>query len=210
MRPSRRRFSAALAAGAALAGPLFARAETLSGPALANALRRGGYVLVMRHTRSPEAPPAPGAASPDNPGSERELDEEGKASATAIGAAIRRLRIPIGEVISSPTFRARQTVRLAGLTLARTAPELGDGGQSMSAAGAAQTAGLKAEVGRAPPSGSNRLLVTHFPNIRAAFGEAVGAVADGEILVFRPASSGTAELVGRVVPRDWAALGEAQ
>ena len=51
----------AILAGLALAALALpsARAQTLSGPDLVQALRQGGYVIVMRHASSPPAPPSP-------------------------------------------------------------------------------------------------------------------------------------------------------
>jgi hypothetical protein len=48
-----------------------------------------------------------------------------------MGEALRRLGIPIGDVLSSPTYRALETVRLARLGEATPRPELGDSGESM-------------------------------------------------------------------------------
>ncbi len=50
------------------------------------------------------------------------------------------------------------------------------------------------------------MLVTHRPNIVAAFGEAhaISVVEQGESLVFRPTGDGDAELVGRVTVKQWA------
>jgi hypothetical protein len=47
-----------------------------------------------------------------------------------MGKAIKTLGIPVGEVWSSPTYRALETVRLASLPNPTTAVELGDNGQS--------------------------------------------------------------------------------
>ena len=41
------------------------------------------------------------------------------------------LRIPIGDVLSSPTYRALETVRLGQFTTPQISAELGDNGQSM-------------------------------------------------------------------------------
>ncbi len=60
------------------------------------------------------------------------MDESGRAGATSMGTALRRLKIPIGAVLTSPTYRALETVRLARLENPKTYNELGDGGgQSM-------------------------------------------------------------------------------
>ena len=52
-----------------------------------------------------------GVANGDNAKLERQLDETGRTGATAMGETIRALRIPIGVVLTSPTYRAMETVR---------------------------------------------------------------------------------------------------
>ena len=101
----------------------------LSGTALVNALRRGGYVIVMRHASSPATPPDKEHANPDNLKLERQLDEAGRAGATAMGNALRGMKIPIGSVLTSPAYRALETVKFAGLRDSRPVEQLGDGGQ---------------------------------------------------------------------------------
>src|SRR4051812_37956788 len=103
-----------LAALVIAAGSLQAAAP-LSGPSLAQALKAGGYVILMRHASSPAMPPDKALAEPDNVAVERQLDQAGRESARAMGEAVKALRIPIGAVLSSPTYRALQTVRLASL-----------------------------------------------------------------------------------------------
>ena len=56
-------------------------------------------------------------SNPDNVPPERQLDEKGRTTAAAMGDALRRLKIPIGEVLTSPAYRARETARLARLRI---------------------------------------------------------------------------------------------
>jgi phosphohistidine phosphatase SixA len=183
-----------------------AGAAELQGPALTKALQRGGYVLVMRHAASPAAPPSAAEADPGNPQQERQLDAEGKAAATAMGAAVRKLHLRIGRVWSSPTYRALETARLAELPQPTAAAELGDHGQSMSAATGDQSAWLKAKAAERPRAGVDNVLITHMPNIAAAFGDAAKGLGDGEALVFQPDGKGHAELVARIPMADWPKL----
>ena len=108
-----------------------AHAQELGKGALLDALRAGGYVIVMRHASSPRTKPDAASAAAGNVDHERQLDEHGRETAKAMGEAIRRLGIPVGEVLSSPTFRAMQTARLLNLAAPTDVPELGDGGQGM-------------------------------------------------------------------------------
>ncbi len=178
----------------------------MDGAALARALQHGGYVLVMRHASSPPASPSAAEADPGNPDRQRQLDATGKAAAVAMGAAIHRLHIHVGQVWSSPTYRARQTARLAGWPTPMTAPELGDHGQSMSASTGQQAAWLRAKAAERPRPGTDVVLITHQPNIAAAFGQDAAGLGDGEALVFKPEGGGREELVGRIPMGDWPTL----
>jgi phosphohistidine phosphatase SixA len=197
-----RGFIACLAA-ALLALPVFA--QTLQDNALVNNLRQGGYVIVMRHASSPREVPDKQTANPDNTKPERQLDAVGRATATALGKALRDLRIPIGPVLSSPTYRALETIRYAQFGTPRTFPELGDNGQSMQGGTEAQAAWLRTQVMQFPVSG-NTLIVTHLPNISGAFPDLASGMADGEALIFAPDGTGTAHCIARVKIEAWSAM----
>lgn len=180
--------------------------ETTAGQPLIEALREGGYVLLMRHASSPAARPDKALADRENTALERQLDKNGRNTARAMGKAMRALHLPIREIISSPTYRALETVRMAGLPQPRTAVELGDGGQSMQPLQPSPAAWLRNLVAMIPASGTDSLIVTHAPNITAALGANLADVADGEILVFRPDGHGDAMLAGRIKIDEWPAL----
>jgi len=177
---------------------------------LTAALQRGGYVILMRHASSPGAPPDPAQADPENPHHERQLDEVGRTSARAMGDAFHRLRIPIGQVLSSTTYRALETARLADLGPAQPYDQLGDAGQSMTAdTSGTRGAWLRGKVAQAPKAGTDTLIITHSPNIREAFPTEGADLAEGEALVFRPDGQGGASLVARVKIQDWPRLADA-
>lgn len=185
-------------------------AAYLTGKDLTAAVQRGGYVILMRHASSPITPPDPAHADPENLHDERQLDEVGRASARAMGIAFHRLRIPIGQVLSSPTYRALETARLAALEPVQTFAQLGDAGKSMTPdAGGTRGAWLRDKVAQAPRAGTNTLIITHAPNIKEAFPTEGGDLADGEALIFRPDGQGGASLVARVKIQDWPRLADA-
>jgi phosphohistidine phosphatase SixA len=180
-------------------------AQTLSGEALVKALQKGGYVIVMRHASSPREAPDKQTANADNTKLERQLDEEGRTTATAMGQAFRDLKIPVGEVLSSPTYRALETVKYAQFGHAQPRPELGNDPKGMSGGTEAQTAWLKQQVTRFP-KGTNTILVTHMPNMRGAFPQDAAGLADGEAFVFGPDSKGGAVLLAKVKVEEWPQL----
>jgi phosphohistidine phosphatase SixA len=181
-----------------------AQSQAESPAALVAKLRQGGYVLVMRHASSPREVPAKEAANPDNTKLERQLDEAGRRGAQAMGQTLRDLHIPVGDVFTSPTYRALETVKLARLAHVRPVSELGDGGQSMQSVGEAQAAWLRSSAARIPVSG-NTIIVTHSPNIALAF-PAVGSVAEGETIVLHPDGKGSFDVTGRIKIEEWAQL----
>lgn len=197
-----------------LAAPLHA-AGAPEAALLVQQLRQGGYVLVMRHTDSPDQLPTAQSAEPDNTRHERQLSETGKQQAGSLGTALHTLAVPIGPIYSSPTYRALQTVRLAGLGTAQVVAALTEGPRGMQGtAAAAQVHWLQQAIERPPPPGSNILIVTHTPNIVGAFGAAASQIQSGEMLVYQPPAAGSANnararLLGRLTIDEWRALAAA-
>jgi hypothetical protein len=197
-----------LALPALLALCAAAGTPSLTGKDLTAALQRGGYVILMRHASSPGAPPDPGQADPDNLNHERQLDETGRASARAMGDAFHRLRIPVGQVLSSPAYRALETARLADLGPARPYAQLGDAAQSTPDPGRTDGAWLRGKVAQAPKAGTNTLIITQAPNITEAFPTESAELSQGEALIFHPNGQGGASLVAHVKIQDWPPLAE--
>jgi hypothetical protein len=135
-------------------------AQEIPRAVLADALRDGGYVIVMRHASSPRELPDETAANPENVNRERQLDATGRAEAAAKG---------------------------------------------MRASGEAYAAWLRANVAM-PPATGNRLLITHGPNVSAAFPEHADGMGEGEALIFRPGAGGDTAMVARLAITDWPML----
>jgi len=181
-----------------------ASAGQLQGNALVTALRQGGYVIIMRHPSSPFTQPDKATANPDNTNLERQLDETGRDTARAMGEAIRKLRIPLGDVLSSPTYRALEAVRLAAFGKPKIFPELAEGVQSMTqSSDASRSAWLRTKSAEAPRAGTDTLIVTHTPNLTGAFDTEASGMAPGEALVFHPDGNGGTSLVARVKIEEW-------
>ncbi len=82
---------------------------------LASALREGGHVIYLRHTRTvkdwgDQVSPALDLADCNT---QRRLSTQGKMDATMIGEGIKAADIPVGDVISSEYCRAYNTADLA-------------------------------------------------------------------------------------------------
>jgi len=183
---------------------VLARAESLAGQDLVNALQGGGYVILMRHASSPGVAPDVAHADAGNVHHERQLDVQGRASARAMGEALRRLKIPIGQVMSSPTYRALETVEAAGLGPATRFAQLGEPEHGMR--DDRRAAWLREKTAEPPEQEKNTVIVTHYPNIAEAYPEASKNLAEGEALILRPDGRGGVHLVARVKIEEWATL----
>jgi phosphohistidine phosphatase SixA len=181
-----------------------ALAQFLSSPELVAALKQGGYVIVMRHATSPATRADAATAAPGNTRLERQLNENGHKTARAMGEALRTLRIQIGTVLSSPTFRTRETVAHLAVGTPATFNELGDGSQGYEVSSfKAGTAFMQAKAAEIPPAGTNTLIVTHVPNIEAAFEGTT--IDEGEAIIVRPDGRwGTP--IGRITIDQWPRL----
>jgi phosphohistidine phosphatase SixA len=196
-------FCLAIVALAMMAAPV--NAQPLAGKALIDALKGGGYVLVMRHANSPANPPDRANADPENSGLERQLDAAGRDSARAIGAAFIKLGIPLSVGLSSPSYRARETARYARFSY-ESHGELDEGAAGMAASAEKLRADfLRAKTNEAPPAFQNKIIISHAPNIISAFGKEAESIASGEMMVFKPGAGGPA-LVARVKIEEWPKL----
>jgi phosphohistidine phosphatase SixA len=172
-----------------------------------SALRAGGYVIVIRH----------GATNPDqadtdpfnlqNVDKQRQLNDQGRALARQIGDAMRRLKIPVGEVRTSQFFRAQETGKLLGFGDVVTTADITEGGLVVSPnENNRRAAAFKKLAATVPPAGTNVVLVSHKPNILDAFGKDWFDVREGEASIFKPDGNGGFTLVARVQAADWSKL----
>jgi virginiamycin B lyase len=175
----------------------------LEGAALADALRDGGYVLYFRHAATDFSQEDTDTRNLGNCRTQRNLTAQGRADARAIGRAFRRLRIPVGAVLASKYCRTRQTARLAFGRVRTTIDLTSLPSASTERERNRRVAALRRLLGTPPRIGMNTVLVAHLFNIQAA---ANVSLDEGEAAVFEPRGQGRFRLVGRVLPREWAAL----
>jgi phosphohistidine phosphatase SixA len=198
-----RRACLALTTGVLVSG-LPAQAQ----PDWATALRSGGYVLVMRHGATHQDQADTDPLNLANVTKQRQLNDAGRAKAKEIGAAMKKLGIPVGQVITSQYFRAIETGRLLGFGEPQTTADVSEGGQVVTPIeNGRRTAALRKLASTAVP-GTNVLVVSHKPNILDAFGKDWFDVREGEISIFKPDGAGGYQLVARVQADEWAKLGQ--
>ena len=192
---------AALGELAPCAAPAATPVVQMSGTALGDALRRGGYVLYFRHTSTDFGQSDENMTSFEDCTAQRNLTDRGRAEARDIGAAIVRDRVPVGDVLASPYSRTRETAQLM-FGRATVEPAVRGG---PAAADAQRYAGLVALMSAPVAAGTNRVIVSHGNPFRAVAGPPY--LAEGEAAVIVPKGDGRFEVIGRV-PRDrWSELG---
>jgi phosphohistidine phosphatase SixA len=198
---------------ALLAGVVSASAQSTQGvntagdmEALAQALRGGGHVIVVRHgaTFSNQADIDPFNLA--NLDKQRRLNDTGKELAKAFGVAIRAANLPIGKVYTSQFNRAYETAVLAGFKNIETTVDLSEGGLVVTPDENNRRAqALRQMLARAPNKGENDILITHKPNIVDALGKDWFDVKEGEASIFKP-EGGKYRLIARLQMEDWPKL----
>src|SRR2546421_8187113 len=173
------------------------------------ALQGGGHVIVFRHgaTHADQADTDP--LNITNLAQQRQLNDQGRALARAIGEAMRKLNIPVGQVVTSRFNRAVETGTLLGFGTVTSTADITEGGLVVSPnENNRRAAAFKKLVATAPPAGTNVVLVSHKPNIMDAFGKDWFDLREGEASIFRPDGNGGSKFVIRVRAADWAKLAQ--
>ena len=200
-RPLSRR--AVLAAG--LAAPLLAcfPAQAQSSDkhdALLRALKNGGLIVYFRHGATDRG----GVDKIQLPrDQQRQLSDEGKAQARAVGETFRRHGIGVGEVLSSPYARCHDFAQIA---FGRVRDDwLLLGLLSQSGDRQARINHSLALLRKPIEAGQNRVLVAHTSNIADTTG--VTLPEGGAVLVRPDAKAGRGfTVVGQLLPEDWRTL----
>ena len=167
-------------------------------PQILASLREGGYVLYLRHTSTDFSQDDSRMKSFDDCATQRNLTDRGRAEARALGEHVRRLKIPIGEVLASPFCRTVETARLAfGKATVTNAVRGGPGRTDDPARYAALRKLLSAEVAK----GANLVISSHGNPFHAVAGPPY--LAEGELAVVRPEGGERFSVVARIRLTDW-------
>jgi phosphohistidine phosphatase SixA len=174
-----------------------------------NTLRQGAHVIVLRHgaTHRDQADTDP--LNLKNVAQQRQLNDQGRALAKSIGDAMRKLKIPVGQVHTSMFNRAVETGKLLGFGDVASTADISEGGLVVTPTENDRRAqAMRKLAATVPPAGSNVVLVTHKPNIMDAFGKDWFDVREGEASVLKPDGNGY-KLVVRVQANEWGKLAQA-
>ena len=155
------------------------------------AMRGGGHVIVFRHGATHQDQADTDPLNISNVARQRQLNDQGRALASQIGDALRKLNIPVGPVVTSQFNRAVETGMLLGFGAVTPIVDISEGGQVVTPIeNNRRAAAMKKLAATVPPAGTNVILVSHKPNIMDAFGKDWFDVREGEASVFKPDGAG--------------------
>ena len=199
---SRARIVAA-ALGACAAVLVASVAGDAAGPGLVKQLQGGGLVLVLRHAVTDQSKQDEDPVDLNDCSTQRNLSADGRAQARAIARAVRRLELPVGNVLTSRFCRTRETARLA-FGRGKVEPALLNTiNAPHDAAWRNQIRAARRLIGTRPEAGKLTVLVTHGVVVTDTTGLTLD---EGETLVFRPLGNSRYRLVARIAPDGWSAL----
>ncbi len=189
-----------LLAGHALAAD--PAAQTLSGPALHNALRQGGLILYFRHAATDFGQNDEQMTGYEDCARQRNLTDAGRDDARRIGDAIHRLGIPVGDVLASPFCRTMETARIIFGEANPTAAVRGGPARPETADRYAE---LRKLLSTPPRAGTDLVIVSHGNPFTAVVGPPY--LAEGEAAVIRPLGAKGFVVIARIPKDGWGALG---
>jgi phosphohistidine phosphatase SixA len=184
-----------LALGAAGLDAVPVRAQT---PVLER-LRDGGLVLACRHAITDRSRGDSRRVDYDDPATQRVLSEEGRSQARRLGRVLEQLGVPIGEVLTSPFARTRESAELAfGRSTVNDALVHGNRPEQRRE---------RVRLLGARPADGNRVLMTHQGILYGSLPAVErGSIREGDCVVVQPLGDGGYDVLGRFGPEELAAL----
>jgi phosphohistidine phosphatase SixA len=172
-------------------------ADAVDDAALAWAALSGdGHVALIRHASAPGVSD-PSAYKLDDCATQRNLSEQGRAEAAALGARFRMQRVKVGKVVSSQWCRCKQTAELMNIGPVEDAPTFNNA-LVLNTVRDELTAGAHAVIDAWRGPGT-LVVVTHDENIQLMLGL---RPREAEIIVVtpNPTSQKRMRLIGRIAP----------
>lgn len=168
-------------------------------------LRNGGYVLYMRHgntdTSRPDRQPS---VDLNDCSTQRPLSEEGRRIAAEVGQQIRKAKIPLGEIFSSPMCRAKETA-LAAFGKNFIITNLLIDTSNMTSKEKVPVLETARELLSRPVEGKvNRVLVAHAPILIDLFG--YYPKPEASMVIFKPMGDKKFKYIASIAPRQWQAI----
>lgn len=181
------------------------------GTALLEAMRRGGLMMVLRHMEADDG--SDDFAHPDfwrDCAKQRGLSRQGLSDARAVGAAMRRLGLPVGRVVSSPLCRAHRCAEALGLGDVHV-DERASYYEKWAADGMEPgpfIAAYREVLHEPPPTGTTTVVVTHAQRVPYTVHPVFDWMEQGSCAVLEPRGGGELCLLGLIRVADWRFIGD--
>lgn len=173
--------------------------------ALLGDIRKGGYILYMRHGNTDNSrPDRVPTVDLNDCNTQRPLSDAGRELMKQIGVSLRQAKLPFNEILVSPFCRAKESAQLAIGDKFEISEPLMYSVNMTSEEKKPRLAALKQIMLMPVRRGGNRLLVAHAPNMDDLIGFFVKP--EGTILVFRQGGPEGYEYLASIHPDDWASL----
>ena len=178
-----------------------ADADALAGRPLLAALKAGGLILYFRHASTDFGQNDEQMTGFEDCARQRNLTDRGRDEARAIGVAIARLALPVGDVLASPFCRTMETARLIfGRAVSTSAVR----GGPASGVAPDRYAELKNLLSSPPRAGTDLVIVSHGNPFRAV--SDAPYLAEGEAAVIQPLGAAGFRIVARIPKDGWDSL----
>lgn len=177
----------------------------LAGPKLLEAMKAGGYTILMRHAATENFAIVPDEFDLDDCDTQRGLSAEGQQQAKDMGEAMKALGIRIGEVYVSPYCRCQETGQIA-FGKAEVSWKLIAVDQLSPAKKQENAKQVRGMLDQTPAPGTNNVMITHTGTLLYSFG--LQTRPEGIIHVFKPTGLGLGRpsYMGKVMPDEWSAI----
>jgi phosphohistidine phosphatase SixA len=159
------------------------------------ALRGDGHVALIRHASAPGPAGDPADYKLDDCTTQRNLSEQGRAEARALGDRFRTQQVKVGKIVSSQWCRCRQTAELMNIGPIEDAPTFNNA-FVLNTRRDELTASARALIGAWRGPGT-LVVVTHGENIQFLLGL---RPREGEVIVVTPdqGNENKMRLIGRI------------
>lgn len=179
--------------------------DKLSGKALVDALKGGGYIIYFRHAQTEKDYADQIEAKMGDCSTQRMLSEAGWQQAREIGIAFEKMGFPVSQVYSSEYCRAWQT---ADLAFGRYQKNAGLNFAPAEEYTEAQIKQMRDSVmpllTAMPAGGTNTIIVGHDDVFEAATG--IYPEPQGVAYILKPDGKGSFEIIANLLPEEWTQL----
>lgn len=168
-------------------------------------LRKGGFVLYLRHGITDNSrPDRVPHVDLDDCSTQRPLSEAGRELMRQVGKSIREAGIVLSRVLVSPMCRTRESARLAIGDKFEVLEPLMYSANMTSEEKKPRIEALKKLLLEPVPAGGNTLILAHAPNMHDLIGFFVKP--EGTLLVFNQSGADGYRYLASIHPDDWASL----